>query len=270
MTETLEFINDVPFSLMSDEAARDTSTPRKQWQCMEYHSGIDPHTGRRISQKWTCKDPHTCPFCRKAKQQELRERLTPLLDNNTIKVQLIPLSQRDSVNKTYGTDIVLHLPGLDECYTLVNDPDAPGIDFNADMLEVLVEKAVPPKGKRISGNLGKPKKEPMPVTETQQDESDRGEVSRSVFKFVDDNGDNVTDKELIEKIDQAVIEETQDLDPKTIEEVQNCLYLLEEKTIEIAARYEVQILFLYTENTLVFINRIDWKGRKEWSKKMIN
>lgn len=231
------------------------------WRCGELHWKTDPHTGKRELHRWTCKD-RDCPTCTKVKQLALKGRLEDIYHlNKSVRVILHNGSIAD-LNKEYPER--LHLPfSENEYYSLVVSDKEEGQPLTPELIDKLSLLAVAPKGKRMSGNLGK--KPALPKAKKEEGEEDlfsKGEeVSRRVYKFVDAEGDNFEDKEILEKIELEVIEETKELDPRTATQVEEAIKKVENTQEEVAKKYGLEILFLYQETVLVYQDKIDWSRR---------
>lgn len=252
--------NEVTMEINWDQDTDRIDRPvKKVYTCGEYQRKIDPHTGKVTWTRWYCRKYHTCPHCKGMKQKALTEKLTPFVNDPNIRV--IPHSDDiKDYNDTYAER--MHIPrGDGSYYTVVRSTDSSvGEPLTKEMLSEISNYAVAPQGKRISGNLGK--QASIPGGNKQQDDDFPEEVKRRVFKYVDEDEKNFEEKKVISQIEKELDKETADLDPKNALQVQDAIYVKEQKLIEIAKRYNVEILFLYTETIIVYANRIQWKEDK--------
>jgi hypothetical protein len=229
----------------------------KHYHCGEIHKRINPLTGQFVVETWFCKKYHTCAICRARKQKALLDRIAPLINDPQIRVILHnrPIAE---LNQQYKGR--LHIP-LDDggYYSLVQSSDnSIGQPLTKELAQTLASHGVVPAGKRISGNLGK---KPLPgdggLMDDQMIVEKKEEITRRVFKYVDKDG-NVEDKELVNKIESETIAETAELDPQDVDQLQDAIYVREQKLIEVSRRYGVEILFLYKETKQVLISQLKW------------
>lgn len=230
---------------------------QRHYTCGEYRRSVDQHTGKITWVRWFCKKYHTCLTCKAHKQKTLTDQLTPFLNDPNIRV----IAHSDDIkeyNDTYPER--LHIPkGEGEYLSIVRTDDTSiGQPLTREMLAEISNCAVAPKGKRISGNLGKS----ASVSSKKQETDFPDEITRRVFKYCDSEGNNCEDKKVISQIERETEKETSDLDPKDCYQVQDAIYVREQKLIEVAKKYNIEILFLYTETIIVYANRINWQKDK--------
>lgn len=232
--------------------------PQRNFVCGEIHKYLNPHTGKYVWERRTCKKYRTCPICKAQKQKAFSEEFAPFVNDPTIRV----IAHSDNIkeyNDIYSERI--HVPkGGGEYFSIIRTDDPSiGQPLTQEMLNEISSYAVAPKGKRISGNLGK---KPSVPGQTKSEDDFPDEITRRVFKYCDSEGNNCEDKQVIAKIEKETLAETDDLDPKDSYQVQDAIYVREQKTVEVAKRYNIEILFLYTETIIVYANRIKWKEGK--------
>lgn len=241
-----------------------------RFKCGEFHWHFDPLTGRNVKKPHFCRKYHTCPTCKAMKEKELYDRIKPLIDNPKIRL-IVHNDCIANLNKTY--DNRLHVPGEGGVYySLVESDDLNvGKPLTEELAQIISAHAVTPSGKRISGKLGKISSGTGPNPEADGLIMEMPEeITRRAFKFQTLDGENFEDEVLISQIERITIQETIDLEPKTINQLQDAIYVREQKLVEVAGRYGLAILFLYIETRMVLESKIDWGQSKKWLNKQIN
>lgn len=222
------------------------------FRCGEYRQRADAHTGLMVWYRDFCKHPRECPICRERKEQVMRERLTGLLGKG---VRVMSHTEDiASMTRQHGAANIINLPGKADNWLIIQTSDETlGQELTPELIEQIIPYAVPPEGRRVSGKLGKGT---VPKLE---DDREREPITQRAWVY-----EQEITNELRETIEEVTIEETLHLDPKTAEEAQWAVYEVEEKAVEVAARYGVKILFLYTEVNMIYLSRLDWSKRREW------
>lgn len=251
------------------DAIPDTTSFLLPWTCGEWHFSTDENTGMRTLDHWTCKDYQNCPMCAKAKCLEFKARLLDILHSDKPIRVILHNSSTKELNKEYGAKNVLHIPFNETDYfTLAESDGNEGQPLTEELVNKLARLGVAPKGKRISGGLGKkptaPKTEKTdPLLEEQLEDNDQV-ITRRVYKFVDYSGNNFEDEGILREVELKVVEKTKDLLPENATQVEKAIKTVEETNEKVAKEYGLEILFLYTENVIVYNDRIDWSKRVKW------
>lgn len=232
--------------------------PKPTYVCGEFHWQINPENGLHACSRWFCKDPYNCLDCYEIRYQDILEQLKGIaeLDN----VRLIKTDR--TVTGEYGKKRCLNLPSSDGIYSLVQTEDESiGIPFKPEMVNDLAKLAIPPKGKRISGSLGKKPAAPKSVPVATE------EVNCLVWKVTSSNGDSLSNdeqKQVMSKVNIAVLEQSLNILPKTVEDVQAAVKVVENLTTKEVLALGYDILFLYSARTPIIENKIDWSKRKDY------
>lgn len=242
---------------LTEEEQEEATRLEPRRVCGEFHRYFSVETGVPVYKPWFCKDYHHCEKCRARKEEELKKRVLPLI-NQDAKVLTRPETDRAKLVKKYGKENCLFIPHNDQVICVIKTSQNIGEPLTNELAYEICAHAVPPKGKRISGNLGKKASSGPPDIV----EEEKLPVKRRVFKVTDKN-DKPATQEQVDEIQKQVYEETKELDPHTADEAQWCVYVLEEKTRELAERRGLYVLFLYTETINVLESKIDWSHRAE-------
>lgn len=235
------------------------------YRCGEYHSKTDVNTGKKIWFQWSCKKYHDCPICAKTKQGEFKKRLEDIYHSDKPIRVILHNSPIKDLNEDYPDR--LHIPFTEkEYYSLVESDGEEGQPLTPELIEKLSLLAVAPKGKRISGNLGKKASTPPSKEEKSEIllEDSSAQIERRVYKFVSKDGENFEDMKTLELIESKVIEKTKHLNPKSVGEVEEAIKEVEQANEEVAKEYDLEILFLYRESVVVYIDKVDWSERIKW------
>lgn len=251
------------------DAIPDTTSFLLPWTCGEWHFRTDAESGMRVLEHWACKDYQNCPMCAKAKCLEFKSRLLDILHSDKPIRVILHNSSTKELNEQYeGAKNVLHIPFNETDYfTLAESDGDEGQPLTEELVNKLARLGVAPKGKRISGGLGK--KPTAPKSENthpllEEEENGRQEISRRVYKFVDYSGNNFEDEGILREVELKVIEKTKDLLPENATQVEEAIKTVEETNEEVAKEYGLEILFLYTENITIYESKIDWSRRLKW------
>lgn len=250
-----------PFSLMSDEAGRDTSYPKVL--CGESRPKLNPKTGLWKVNPWLCHDYRNCENCKGLKQQANKIFLMELLQQGNMRY--LPSTLDTSIlNKQFGVNEVKHYPQSDgTLYSVIHTTDESiGIPLTTEIIEQLALKSIPPDGKRLSGKLGS---KPTPLKEPTEENTAIESVEVRTVRILDKNGNPVV-RQIVSKLEREVTKNTMDLEPKTVEELQQAIIQVEEEMVKVAQSKGYETLFILTEVNYIKRDEIKWGERKEWLK----
>lgn len=261
MESTLEFTNDVPFSLTSDEASKDTSHPKVL--CGESRPKLNPRNGLWRVNPWLCHDYRDCDNCKGLKQQANKVFLMELLGQGDMRY-LPSTLDTSTLNKQFGVNQVKHYPQFDGtlCSVIHTTDTSIGIPLTVEIIEQLALKSIPPDGKRLSGKLGS---KPTPPKEPTEENMAIESVEVRTVRILDKNGNPVI-RQIVSKLEREVTRNTIDLEPQTVEELQQAIIQVEEEMVKVAQSKGYETLFILTEVNHIRKDEIKWEERKEWLK----
>lgn len=250
----IQTLNDVLGTKPADIDFKEEARRQRIKMCGKFLSHWRPELKKLVWYQSRCKE-RDCPDCQKFREGEMLVRLGGLVDTTRVIILPNDTSARQMI-EDLGLEKpqYLRIPEPNQVTLILDTFEEVGKILTDDLAEKIAPLVNTPKGRKISGSLGKlppiPKKE---KTNIPQDEI-------GVREFhIDFTNSNLTYKD----IQDYVLERTRLMNPQTKYELQTCMDKLEEVT-EVAVGELLgdcaKIHFLNQKVIRVNIDEIDWRN----------